>query len=89
MRLRRRTAERCHEERVRRLAGLNGRARKWTEEALRYDSSGQMMARALIEGTVIHGTRVPEGAPGSAATRRAGPRQAGVPGPGTTTGVHP
>jgi cytochrome P450 len=43
-------------------AGLNGRARDWANEALRYDSPSQMMARTLTEETVLHGTRVPEGA---------------------------
>ena len=43
-------------------AGLNGRARDWANEALRYDSPSQMMARTLTEETVIHGTRVPQGA---------------------------
>jgi cytochrome P450 len=44
------------------LAGLDGRAGDWTDETLRYDSSSQMMARTLTEETVIHGTRMPEGA---------------------------
>jgi cytochrome P450 len=43
-------------------AGLNGRASDWANEALRYDSPSQMMARTLTEETVLHGTRVPEGA---------------------------
>ena len=51
--------------------GLNGRATDWGNEALRYDSPSQMVARALTRETEIHGTRVPEGArvallPGSA-----------------------
>lgn len=52
-------------------AGLNGRAVDWGNEALRYDSPSQMMARLLTRDTEIHGTRVPAGAriallPGSA-----------------------
>jgi cytochrome P450 len=43
-------------------AGLNGRAGDWCNEALRYDSPSQMMARTLTRETVIHGTRLPEGA---------------------------
>jgi cytochrome P450 len=43
-------------------AGLNGRARDWANEALRYDSPSQMMARTLTEETLIHRTRVPKGA---------------------------
>ncbi|SBT65681.1 hypothetical protein GA0070622_2684 [Micromonospora sediminicola] len=43
-------------------AGLNGRATAWGNETLRYDSPSQMMARALTRETVIHGTRLPEGA---------------------------
>lgn len=43
-------------------AGLNGRAADWGNEALRYDSPSQMMARTLTAETVLHGTTVPEGA---------------------------
>ena len=43
-------------------AGLNGRAADWANEALRYDSPSQMMARTLTEDTVLHGSRVPAGA---------------------------
>jgi cytochrome P450 len=43
-------------------AGLDGRAVDWCDEALRYDSPSQMMARTLTEDTVIHGTPVPAGA---------------------------
>lgn len=43
-------------------AGLDGRARDWGTETLRYDSPSQMMARTLTEDTVLHGTRVPAGA---------------------------
>lgn len=43
-------------------AGLDGRAAAWVEETLRYDSPSQMMARTLTEPTVVHGTRLPEGA---------------------------
>ena len=35
-------------------AGLNGRAADWANEALRYDSPSQMMARTLTEDTVLH-----------------------------------
>lgn len=45
-----------------RRAGLDGRAREWGEEALRYDSPSQMMARTLTRDTKIHGTLVPAGA---------------------------
>ncbi|MFY1652871.1 cytochrome P450 [Solwaraspora sp. WMMB762] len=52
-------------------AGLNGRSTDWGNEALRYDSPSQMMARTLTRETEIHGVWVPEGAriallPGSA-----------------------
>jgi cytochrome P450 len=43
-------------------AGLDGRAGDWGNETLRYDSPSQMMARTLTEDTVLHGTRLPEGA---------------------------
>jgi cytochrome P450 len=45
-----------------RRAGLNGRARAWGNESLRYDSPSQMMARTLTRDTVMHDTLVPEGA---------------------------
>lgn len=52
-------------------AGLDGAARQWGEEALRFDTPSQMMARTLTAETEIHGTRVPAGSriallPGSA-----------------------
>lgn len=43
-------------------AGLDGRARDWGNETLRYDSPSQMMARTLTADTDIHGTRVSAGA---------------------------
>ena len=43
-------------------AGLDGRARDWGNETLRYDSPSQMMARTLTADTDLHGTRVPAGA---------------------------
>jgi cytochrome P450 len=43
-------------------AGLNGRAEDWATETLRYDSASQMVARALTEDTVIHGTPLKAGA---------------------------
>lgn len=43
-------------------AGLNGRARHWGNETLRYDSPTQMMARTLTEDTLLHSTWLPEGA---------------------------
>jgi cytochrome P450 len=54
-----------------RRGGLNGRAKEWGQEALRYDSPSQMVARRLTEDTEFHGTRVPAGSrmvllPGSA-----------------------
>src|SRR6266536_3826007 len=43
-------------------AGLDGRARDWGNETLRYDSPSQMMARTLTADTELHGTRLPAGA---------------------------
>jgi cytochrome P450 len=43
-------------------AGLNGRAADWGRETLRFDPPTQMTARQLTEETVIHGTKMPEGA---------------------------
>jgi cytochrome P450 len=45
-----------------RRAGLNGQARDWGNETLRYDSPSQMMARTLTADTRIHRTDVPAGA---------------------------
>ncbi|WP_320068792.1 cytochrome P450 [Micromonospora sp. RTGN7] len=45
-----------------RRAGLDGRAREWGNETLRYDSPSQMMARTLTADTDLHGTRLPAGA---------------------------
>jgi len=43
-------------------AGLNGRAEDWANEALRFDSASQMVARRLTADTDFHGTVVPAGA---------------------------
>jgi cytochrome P450 len=43
-------------------AGLNGRAKDWADETLRYDSGNQMTVRALTEDRVIHGTQLQAGA---------------------------
>jgi cytochrome P450 len=47
--------------RVRR-AGLSGRAGDWATETLRYDSASQMTSRTVTRPTVLHGTKLPEGA---------------------------
>ncbi|WP_406347504.1 cytochrome P450 [Streptomyces sp. NBC_00144] len=43
-------------------AGLNGRADKWANETLRYDSASQMVARRLTDDTVLHGVQLRAGA---------------------------
>lgn len=44
-----------------RRAGLDGRARDWGNETLRYDSPSQMVGRLLTEDTHLHGRRLPAG----------------------------